>query len=92
MPDISNITVYQGDITNVTVSNTDVTAVTVQSGEITAITAASATVNLANITFATASEMPQDVARSASLGALNIAARADHVHSGADLLVDGGNF
>lgn len=92
MPEVSNLKVIEGDITNVTISAGDVTALTVQTGDVTVISGASATVNLANIIFATSSEMPLDVARSASVGVLNIAARADHTHSAADLLLDGGNF
>jgi hypothetical protein len=92
VPDVTNLTVKQGDITNITIGTGDVTALTVQSGEITQISSATATINLANIAFATSSEMPLDVGRSASVGVLNIAARADHVHSAANLLLDGGNF
>lgn len=92
MSDVTNLTVRQGDITNITVGSGDVTALTVQSGEITQISSATATVNLANIVFATSTEAPLDVQRSASVGVLNIAARADHAHSAANLLLDGGNF
>lgn len=96
--DVTSVQVSAGDITslaittdssNITVAS-DITAVTIQQNDTTVLTAAPATVNLASLSFATSA--PSDIARSASVGVSNLAARADHVHSAASLLLDGGNY
>lgn len=96
--DITSVRVTAGDITslaittdssNITVAS-DITAVTVQQNDTTVLTAAPATVNLASLSFSASA--PSDIARSASVGVSNLAARADHVHSAASLLLDGGNY
>lgn len=90
--EITNLKVQSGDITQVTVSTSDITALTVRTADISVISTVPATINLANATYATESESPQDIARASSVGVLNIAARADHIHSIANTLLDGGNY
>jgi hypothetical protein len=68
------------DITTVTISNTDITVLTQTSG----------TINLASLSFSDAA--PAAVERTASVGSSNFAARADHAHSAANLLLDGGSY
>ena len=96
--EITDVRVTSGDITaltintassNVTVTS-DITAVSIQSTDTTVMTAAPATINLATLSFSTSA--PADVTRTASVGVSNLAARADHVHSAANLLMDGGNY
>lgn len=88
--EITNLTVKNGDITQLTVTSSDVTAITIQTNDTTVINTVPATINLANASYATTA--PEDIARAASVGVLNIAARADHVHSIANTLLDGGNY
>lgn len=68
------------DITTLTISNTDITVLTQTSG----------TINLGSLNLSSAA--PADIARTASAGSSNLAARSDHVHSAADLLLDGGSY
>ena len=79
MADVTVLQVYPSVISNVS-----------QITQTTVLTQSSGTINLASLSLSNAA--PADVARSASVGASNVAARADHVHSAADLLVDGGNY
>lgn len=96
--EITNVRITSGDITAVTINTassnlvvaSDITAVSIQSTDTTVMSAAPATINLASLSFA--SSDPSDVARAASVGVSNLAARADHVHSAANLLMDGGNY
>ena len=91
MADITTLQVNTGDISNVIVGNNDVTALSVQNGDVTKIVGAPATVTLERIlTLSDAS--PSDIARTANSGVLEIASRADHVHSIANTLLDGGNY
>ncbi len=91
MADITTLQVNTGDISNVIVGNSDVTALSVQNGDVTTIVGAPATVTLERIlTLSDAS--PSDIARTANSGVLEIASRADHVHSIANTLLDGGNY
>lgn len=96
--EVTTVQVVSGDITslriatdtsNVTVAS-EITAVSVQTNDTTVISAAPATINLASLSFAT--ETPSAVARTGSVGTSQLAARADHVHSAANLLMDGGNY
>jgi len=96
--DITTVQLSSGDITSLSVS-TDVsnitvpsefTAVTVQTNDTTVLTQSPGTINIASFSFATSD--PADIARTASIGVSNLAARADHVHSAANLLMDGGNY
>ena len=68
------------DITTLTISNTDITVLTQTSG----------TINLASLNLS--STTPAVVARTGTAGVSNLAARADHAHSAADLLLDGGSY
>jgi hypothetical protein len=96
--EITDVRVTNGDITAVTINTassnlvvaSDITAVSIQSTDTTVMNAAPATINLATLSFSTSA--PADVARTASVGVSNLAARADHVHSAANLLMDGGNY
>jgi hypothetical protein len=76
------------DITTVQVTTTDVSNVAVTT-DITVLSQSSGTINLASLSLATT---VTDVARSGVVGVSTLAARADHVHSAADLLMDGGNY
>ena len=88
MADLTTVQISPSTSTNVSqVTNTTVLSQLVQT---TVLTQSSGTINLASLSLSNAA--PADVARSASVGASNVAARADHVHSAADLLVDGGNY
>lgn len=91
MADITTLQVNTGDITNVIVGNSDITSLSVQNGDVTTIIGAQATVTLERVlTLSDAS--PSDIARTANSGVLEIASRADHVHSIANTLLDGGNY
>jgi len=76
------------DITTVQVTTTDVSNVAVTT-DITVLNQSSGTINLASMSLATT---VTDIARSGVVGVSVLAARADHVHSAADLLMDGGNY
>ena len=86
--DISVLTITN-DISNVSVIS-DITSVSLQNNDISILTQTSGTINLASLSLSNTA--PADVARTASAGASNVAARADHVHSAANLLMDGGNY
>ena len=79
MADVTVLQVYPAAISNVS-----------QVTQTTVLTQTSGTINLGSLSLS--STDPVDVARTASAGVSNVAARADHVHSAADLLVDGGNY
>ena len=76
------------DITTVQVTTTDVSNVAVTT-DITVLSQSSGTINLASMSLATT---VTDIARSGVVGVSVLAARADHVHSAASLLMDGGNY
>jgi hypothetical protein len=96
--DITTVQVSSGDVTSLSVSTdisnitvaSDITGVIVQTNDTTVLTQSSGTINLASLSLATAE--PEAVARSGSVGVSALAARADHVHSAANLLMDGGNY
>ena len=79
MSDLTVLQVYPSVISNVS-----------QVTQTTVLTQSSGTINLASLSLSDTA--PVDVARSASVGVSNVAARADHAHSAADLLVDGGSY
>lgn len=79
MPDLTTVQVYANNISNVS-----------QVISTTVLSQSSGTINLASLSLSNTA--PADVARTASAGSSNVAARADHVHSAADLLMDGGNY
>jgi hypothetical protein len=89
--DITTLRVVTGDITNVTVSDNDTTVLNVQNGDVTTILAAPATITLERI-LTLSDATPSDIARTGSSGVLELASRADHVHSIANTLLDGGNY
>lgn len=91
MSDITTLQVRTGDITNITVRDSDTTALSVQNGDVTTILAAPATITLERI-LTLSDATPSDIARTGSSGVLEIASRADHVHSIANTLLDGGNY
>ena len=76
------------DITTVQVTTTDVSNVAVTT-DITVLNQSSGTINLASLSLATT---VTDIARAGVVGTSQLAARADHVHSAANLLMDGGNY
>ena len=86
--DITSLSIVS-DISNVTVAS-QITAVTIQTNDTTVLTSAPATLNLASLSFADTT--PADIARDGVIGVSVLAARADHVHSAANLLMDGGNY
>ena len=96
--DITTVQVTNSDITSLSISTdvsnltvaSDITGVIVQTNDTTVLTQSSGTINLASLSLATAE--PEAVARSGSVGVSVLAARADHVHSAANLLMDGGNY
>ena len=91
MADVTTLQVLTGDVTNITVSNSDTTSVAVSNGDVTTLVATPATITLERIlTLSNAS--PLDITRTANSGVLEIASRADHVHSIANTLLDGGNY
>ena len=79
MADLTTVQIYANNVSNVS----QVTSTTV-------LSQSSGTINLASLSLSSAA--PADIARSASVGSSGVAARADHVHSAADLLLDGGNY
>lgn len=79
MPDLTTVQVYANNISNVS-----------QVVSTTVLSQSSGTINLASLSLSNTA--PADVARTASAGSSNVAARADHVHSAASLLMDGGNY
>lgn len=79
MADLTTVQVYPAQISNVS-----------QVVQTTVLTQSSGTINLASLSLSNTA--PADIARTANAGTSNVAARADHVHSAADLLLDGGNY
>lgn len=77
------------EVTTVIISNQNITQVT-NSAETTVLLAAPATINGATLSLSNAN--PVDVARVANSGISNLVSRADHTHSAANLLLDGGNY
>ena len=78
MADLTTVQIYANNISNVS----QVTSTTV-------LSQSSGTINLASINLATT---VTDIARTGVVGTSQLAARADHVHSAANLLMDGGNY
>lgn len=91
MSEITTLRVDTGDVTQVTVTDSDITNIVVRDGDITTITAAPATITLERI-LTLSDATPLDIARTGNSGVLEIASRADHVHSIANTLLDGGNY
>ena len=78
MADLTTVQIYANNISNVS----QVTSTTV-------LSQSSGTINLASLSLATT---VTDIARTGVVGTSQLAARADHVHSAASLLMDGGNY
>lgn len=91
MADITTLLVNTGDITQISVNESDITSLTVRDGDITVLNATPATITLERI-LTLSDAAPLDIARTANSGVLEIASRADHVHSIANTLLDGGNY
>jgi hypothetical protein len=68
----------------------DITIVQIGASDTTILTQTSGTINLGSLSLSNAN--PVDVARTPSAGTSNVAARSDHAHSAATLLLDGGNY
>lgn len=79
MADITVLQVYPAAISNVS-----------QVTQTTVLTQTSGTINLASLSLSDTA--PADIERAAGAGTSNVAARSDHVHSAANLLLDGGNY
>jgi len=79
MADLTTVQVYANNISNIS-----------QVVSTTVLSQSSGTINLASLSLSNTA--PADIARTAGVGSSNVAARADHVHSAADLLMDGGNY
>ena len=78
MADLTTVQIYANNISNVS----QVTSTTV-------LNQSSGTISLASLSLATT---VTDIARTGVVGTSQLAARADHVHSAANLLMDGGNY
>ena len=90
MADITTVSISSGDVTQVNLSNTDTTTVSISSGDVTVLTGVTASISAGSLSFS--ANTPQDVARSGSAGTSAAASRADHIHSIANTLLDGGNY
>ena len=91
MADTTILQVNTGDITNLSVSSGDVSILTVKDGDITTIVGAQTTVTLGT-SLQLSNALPLDIARTSNSGVLEFASRADHIHSLANTLLDGGNY
>ena len=88
--DLTTVRIYESDITQLIIGTTDTTILNLQTEDVTIITTVPATINGASLSLS--NDSPEDVARSASAGSSSFVSRADHVHSAANLLLDGGNY
>lgn len=78
------------DITTLTIIANQATNLTIAS-DISVFNAASATINVpSDVNFSNAT--PSEISDVGSAGVSSLAARSDHVHSAANLIVNGGNF
>ena len=91
MADTTILQVNTGDITNISVSSGDASILSVKNGDITTFVGAPTTITIER-DLDLSDAAPLDIARAANSGVLNIASRADHVHSIANTLLDGGNY
>jgi len=87
MADLTTVQIYANNISNV--SQVTSTTVLSQVTSTTVLSQSSGTINLASLNLATT---VTDIARTGVVGVSALAARADHVHSAANLLMDGGNY
>jgi hypothetical protein len=89
--DSTILQINSGDVTNLLVSNSDASVLSVNNGDVTTIVGAPTTVTLGTALILS-DATPSDIERSANSGSLERASRADHVHSIANTLLDGGNY
>lgn len=78
--EITTLTIVTNQATNLTVA-TDVSI----------FNATSATINVGS-SIDLSNATPSDISDVGSAGVSNLAARSDHVHSGANVILNGGNF
>ncbi|MEY4333944.1 MAG: hypothetical protein RLZZ196_2687 [Bacteroidota bacterium] len=88
--EMTTVVISNQDITQINISNTSVTSINSGTADTTILVAAPATINGATLSLSNAN--PVDVARVANSGISNLVSRADHTHSAANLLLDGGNY
>lgn len=87
--EITTVQIAQSDITQLSISNTDITTISLQTNDITVLQNVSATINAA---LSLSSDIPENIARTGSAGSSTAVSRADHIHSIANTLLDGGNY
>lgn len=88
--DVTTVVISSQDVTQISISNTAVTSINSDTADVTILVAAPATINGATLSLS--NDNPVDVSRIASAGISNLVSRADHTHSAANLLLDGGNY
>ena len=88
--DLTTVNVVESDITELTINNVEITTVNLQTEEVTIITTVPATISVEATNLS--DELPQDISRTSSAGVSDFVSRADHKHSAANLLLDGGNY
>jgi hypothetical protein len=86
--EITTVQIAQSDISQLTVNDTDITVVSLQTEDITVLQNVSATISALSFS----NDIPQNIARSGASGSSSLASRADHIHSIANTLLDGGNY
>jgi hypothetical protein len=88
--EMTTVVISNQDITQINISNTSVTSINSGTADTTILVASPATINGATLSLS--DQNPADIARVVSAGVSNLVSRADHVHSAANLLLDGGNY
>ena len=91
MADSTTLQISTGDVTNLSVSSSDASILSVNNGDITTIVGAPTTITLGTALILS-NATPLDITRTPNSGVLESASRADHVHSIANTLLDGGNY
>jgi hypothetical protein len=79
------------DITTLQIKSGDISNIVVSEGDITSLSGVPATITIES-DLELSDAAPSDVARESNPGVLEIASRADHIHSIANSLLDGGNY
>ena len=88
--DLTTVRIYESDITQLTIGTIDTTTLNLQTEDVTIITTVPATISVEAMNLS--DDMPQDITRTSSSGVSDFVSRADHKHSAANLLLDGGNY
>ena len=88
--ELTTVQIVQSDITQLSISNTDITTISLQTNDITVLQNISATLNAASLSLS--NDIPENIARTGSSGSSSAVSRADHIHSLANTLLDGGNY